>query len=135
MEKASLQLPKDLIEAAIDGRIQQALSETFADNKQIIRGIVSSVLNEKVDENLKPCRYSSSKPLLEQTLSKALREMVAEVLNKNVRLYEKEVEATILRELKKKNSPMIKDLVRAMSKGMAGAVESKYRFSVTVSGS
>ena len=135
METASLQLPKDLIEAAIESRIQQALSETFADNKQVIGSIVSSVINAKVDENLQPSRYSDAKPLIETTLNKALRELVAEVLNKNIRLYEKEVEAAIMGELKKKNSPMIKDLVRAMGKGMAGAVDSKYRFSVTVSDS
>lgn len=132
METASLQLPKDLIEAAIKDNVQKALAESFADNKLFVGQIVSSVINQKVDANLKPSSYSTSKPMIEQTLSNALTNTVAEILTEEVSAYKAQLKQTLMAELKKKNSPLIKNLVNSMAEGMLNATSTKWRFSVNI---
>jgi hypothetical protein len=62
----------------------------------------------------------------------ALRKAVQAALAEEVVKYQDEVRRQIVEQLSKKNSPIVKQLVENMTKGLIEAATSKYHLSVKV---
>lgn len=134
MEDATLKLPKDLIEAAIEKQVSIAMVEAFDDKGQIINSAVSKVLWAKVDSEGKSSRYhqSSDKPFIQWALTDALRKTVVKTINEEIKRYEQTIKDHIKKELSKKNSPLLKQLVEGMGKGIVNALQSKWSFNLSI---
>lgn len=132
METATLQLPKDLIEAAIQTNVAKAMSEAMGGYPALMSQAVERVLNQKVDSDGKPSSYSSSITFIQWAVNNSLRKAVQDALAQEVTKYEGEVRRQIADQLARKNSPIVKQLVENMTKGLIEAATNKYRLTVTV---
>lgn len=129
-EQATLQLPKDLIEAAINQNVQAAVCAALADKSQILQMAVGQVLTGKVDSEGKPCTYSSAQPFIQWAVHASIKKAVQSVLEVELAKHHDAIRAEIARQITAKNSPLLKQLVEAMATGMVKATESKWTFSV-----
>jgi phage baseplate assembly protein W len=132
METATLQLPKDLIEAAIQQNVAAAMAKAMGGYSSLMAEAVNRVLNQKVDDDGKPSNYSSNIPFIQWAVNDALRKAVQDALAQEVVKYEAEVRRQIVEQLGKKNSPIVKQLVENMTSGLIEAATNKYRLTVTV---
>lgn len=132
METATLQLPKDLIEAAIQQNVAAAMTKAMGGYQSLMSEAVNRVLNQKVDSDGKPSSYSSNIPFIQWAVGDALRSAVKAALAEEVVKYEAEVRRQIVEQLSKKNSPIVKQLVENMTKGLIEAATSKYQLTVKV---
>jgi len=132
LETASLQLPKDLIEAAINQQLNVAMAAAFVDKDRVIRDCVTRVLNQKVNEKLEPSSYSYDKPFVEVALGQALRRAVTESLKEQIELYKESIKEQLASELGKKNSPVVKKLAAAMVDGFTKAATESFRLTIAV---
>jgi len=133
---ATLQLPKDLIESAIQQHVTLALANSLGDGSRILEQVVKRTLEQKVDSEGKPERYSSQgnatyiQWLVNDALRKAVHAAVIEELSK----YQDRIREALAANLKQKNSPLLKQLVEAMTTGMIKASTDKWRLTVNVTG-
>ena len=135
METATVQLPKDLIEAAIRSEVSTALVKAFGEHKVIIDRIVSSVLTQKVDrEGKKSCGYNSDIEFVQWAAEDCLRKVVTEIMTAELVRYKTTIKENIIQQLSKKNSPLLKQLIESMTTGIITASESKWRINVTYDG-
>lgn len=132
METATLQLPKDLIEAAIQQNVAAAMTKAMGGYSSLMSEAVNRVLNQKVGGDGQPSNYSTSTTFIQWAVSDALRKAVQTALAEEVIKYESEVRRQIVEQLSRKNSPIVKQLVENMTKGLIEAATNKYRLTVNV---
>ena len=130
-QNATLQLPKDLINAVISAEIQKSIAQALSDQR-IFVSAVSSVLNQRVDEHGRPCTYSSAIPYVQFAVTKALQEAVKDVIGSEVSQYKELLKSMLATELGKKNSPMLKHFVEAMAAGFVETTKNSYKINVSV---
>ena len=123
METASLQLPKDMIEAAIQREISLSIAKSLGDSSRILDEVVKRVLTQKVDSYGKPSSYSSNPEFISWAVDEALREAVKKSLREEIGKYGEIIKKNIADRLAKKNSPLLKQLVEGMTKGIVSALE------------
>lgn len=133
-DQATLQIPQDILKPLIDAKVHEALAGALGDQSGILRRVVEAVINVKVDSDGKVSHYTSSRDqtfiqwLVEDCLKKAVRKAIESELEKNQEI----IKAALVTEFKKKNSPLIKQLVENMANGMTKAVADKYRMTIAI---
>lgn len=133
-DQATLQIPQDILRPLIEAKVHESLAGALGDQSGILRRVVDAVINVKVDSEGKVDTYGSSRGytfiqwLVEDCLKKAVRKAIESELEKHQEI----IKAALIAEFRKKNSPLIKQLVEQMATGMTAAVANKYRFNVTV---
>ena len=131
-DTATIQLPKDLIEAAIEKEVSLAMAKALGGHEQIIQTAITRVLAQKVDNNGNPSTYSSNPTFIKWAMDAAIRNAVSTALTTQIAKYQSEIEKHLATELSKKNSPLLKQLAISFSKSIIEVSENKYRLSVTV---
>ena len=131
METASLQLPKDLIEGAIQREVSLAIAKALGDRVQILDQVVQRVLTQKVDDGGKPTSYGHSLEFVQWAVNKALQDAVKRAINEEIGKYGEVIRKSIADQLSRKNSPLLKQLVDGMTTGIVTALGDKWRLTVT----
>jgi len=129
---ATLQLPKDLIESAIQQHVAIAMSSILGDGSKVLERAVQQVLNEKVDDSGKRASYSRETCLtyIQWVVNVALREAVKKAVNEEVGKYADQIRSAMAKDLASKNSPMLKQLVESMTKGIINAASDRWSLTV-----
>jgi hypothetical protein len=130
-ENATLQLPKDLIEAVINQEVQKSIALALSD-KRVFVDAVAKVLTTKVDYQGNPDNGYRSTPFIEFAVEKAIQSAVKTALNDEITNYKDQIKQMIAADLKKKNSPMLKSLVDVMTKGIIDASSCSYRLTINM---
>lgn len=131
-ENATLQLPKDLIEAVINQEIQKSIALALSD-KQVFIQAVTSVLTSKVDGDGKYTNDSwRSRPYIEHAVDTAIKQAVKDVIATEIVSFKEQIKTLIAADLKRKNSPLLQNLVDVMTKGIVDASASSYRLEVVM---
>lgn len=131
-DTASLQLPKDLVEASIEKALREAIAAQLVDQDRLIQKMAYEILNQKVDDSGKPSRYSYAKPFLEWVCSETIRESIVEVFQEEIKSRKSILKEALNAELKKKNSPIVRSLMNATADGLIKATESKWKFQLQI---
>lgn len=131
METASLQLPKDLIEGAIQREVSLAIAKALGDQANILDKVVQRVLTQKVDSSGKPSDYSQNAEFIQWVVDQALREAVKKAINEEIGKYGEVIKKSIADQLAKKNSPLLKQLVEGMTTGIVSALGNSWSLNVT----
>ncbi len=135
VETASLQLPKDMIEACINQQVSIAMANAFADKDRIIRECVVAILNQKVDSSGKPSSgYSGDLPFVQYAVRDCLRKAVLSAITEQMAENSALIKSEIAKQLANSKSPMVKNLAESLVSGMAAAVAGSYRFTLEVKG-
>jgi len=130
----TFQIPKDVIEPIIQAQVSSAVLAALGDKTGIVERAVAAVLNMKVDIDGKTSTYGGHNDvpwvqwLMRDCVRKATRLAVEEFFAQNKEL----VKTQIAAELRKKNSPMAKQLINAMVGAVTNESTLKYRLNVTV---
>lgn len=132
METATLQLPKDLIEAAIQTNVAKAMAEAMGGYNSLMAQAVERVLSQKVGSDGQPSGYHNSTTFIQWAVNDQLRTAVQRALTEELAKHEAEIRRQIVGQLSKRNSPLIKQLVENMTKGLIEAATNKYRLSIVV---
>lgn len=129
---ATLQMPRDLIEAAVRQNVSAAVIAAFKEHPQIIEKLVLHVLNQQVTSSGKvsSISYANRFNLIDVLAGNAIREMVRETLSVEVQKYKDHVRENIIAALRRKNSPLLKQLAESMASGIVSASTSKWRMTV-----
>jgi hypothetical protein len=132
METASVTLPKDLVEAAIQKEVSAAMLRALGGHEQVMQMAVTRVLEQKVDSDGKPGSYSSNVPFVQWACGNAIRQAVSEAFATEVKKFEGDIRKQLVAALAKKNSPLVKQLVQAMTSGIVEHTENRWRLQITV---
>lgn len=132
METATLQLPKDLIEAAIKQNVTAALVAALGDKSRILTEAVSQVLTMKVDSEGKPGRgYGHDVEFIQWAVRDTMQAAIRQTLNEEIAKYKDTIRDHIAAQLSRKNSPLLKQLADSMAGAMVNAASDKWRLSVS----
>ncbi|MGE4243667.1 hypothetical protein [Ramlibacter sp.] len=133
MEGATLQLPKDLVEAAINQHVQIAITQALGGQQKLLAQAVHQVLTQKVDSDGKPGRgYGSDREFITWAVDESLRAAVKRVISEELVKYEDVLRQQISDQLSRKNSPLIKQLAEGVVKGAIDATKNQYSFHVEI---
>lgn len=132
--KSTLEIPNDVIEPIIQARVTAAVMEALGGYERIIETAVGRVLNQKVDDKGQPSNYTSSsspswlKWVMDDCVKKSAKAAVEKFFADN----QSKIEEALIKELSKKNSPLLKQMVAAFMGGVVNTDRLKYRLEVSV---
>ena len=131
-ENATLQLPRDLIEGAINSHVQAAIAAALGDKAKILETAVAQVLTAKVDSEGKPGRgYGHDFEFIQWAVRDCIHKAVRQCLQAEIAKHQDTIRKNIAEQLAKKNSPLLKQLVETMTTGLVSVASDKWRLSVT----
>lgn len=128
----TFQIPRDVIEPIIQAHVASAVVAALGGGTKVVEDAVARILNEKVDRNGNPERYAdlSNTTWIVHAMRRVLREAIIDTVNEEMPKHKEAIRALISKELRKSNSPLLKQFVD----GMTGALSDKnmlaYRMTV-----
>ena len=131
-DNPTFQIPKDVIEPIIQAHVSRAVCEALSGREQLIDRAVTRILTQKVDDTGKPSTYGNAVPFVEWAMVTAIKVAVKEALQEEVGKHKAALKATIIKQLQRQNSPLVKKLVEAMTTGVIDAATSQWRLTVDV---
>lgn len=134
-DNATVQIPNDVLAPIIQAKITEALGSALGSNSHMLRIAVERVLTQKVEESSgKPSASSwGTCSFIDYLTGNALREAVKVAVQEALTEQKEAVRSALLRELQRKNSPFIKQLVAGMVTGVFDPARIKYGVVVNVS--
>ena len=134
-ETATLQLPRDLIVAAIEKEVNLAIARALGEHSRILDTVIQRVLTMKVDSEGKPGHgYSNDQEFILWAVNDALRNAVKEAINTEVQKYKETIRSHLAEQLSRKNSPLLKQLVDQMTTGIIDSTTNKWTLTVKYMG-
>lgn len=134
MNETTLQVPKDVLEPIIQAHISAAVVAALGDRSKILADCVGKVLNMKVDTDGSESRYTGGVPWVQWIMQDCIKKSARAAIEEFMAGHKDEIKAQIATELRKKNSPLAKQLIEGMVNGITSHDTLKYRLDVTVSG-
>lgn len=131
MDNATIQLPMDLVQGAITNQVAEAMTRALGGHDQIISKLVGKMLSAKVDREGKDCGYGDLS-FIQWCLNDVLRKAIKKALEEELVNHEKDIHDAIVNDLKKRNSPLVKQLVSAMTTGITNAAKNSWSLTVEV---
>jgi hypothetical protein len=130
-ESPTFQIPRDVIEPIIQAHVASAVIAALGSGNQMIEAAVARILNEKVDSEGRSTSsdYQSTTWII-HVMRKQLREAIAATVAEEMPKHKEAIRRLIARELKKDNSPMLKQFVDGMTAAIVSPDTLKYRFTV-----
>lgn len=133
-DQPTFQIPRDVIEPIIQSHVSAAVVAALGDNKLVLESAISQVLNSKVDSSGKPSTYgySSDVAYVQWLCQNAIKGAVQKVMTEEVGKHSEVIRQCLVKELKKSNSPLVKQLVEGFVKTITDETTLKYRLNITV---
>jgi hypothetical protein len=131
MDNSTIQIPNDVIKPIIEAKVAAAVIEALGGYKPMVELAVAQVLNQTVGEDGKPSNYNAVpffKWAMDDCIKRATRASIEEYFKTHADL----IKQAVTVELSKKNSPLVKQLVAALTGTVLNANELRYRMNVTV---
>lgn len=135
MNETTLQVPKDVLEPIIQAHISAAVVAALGDRSKIIADCIGKVLNTKTESDGSETRYGTGIPWVQWIMQDCIKKSARAAIEEFMASHKDEIKAQIAAELRKKNSPLAKQLIEGMLNGITNETTLKYRLNVTVEGS
>lgn len=137
MDSATVQIPQDIIEPIIQARVQAAVIAALDEGgaQKLIERAVSAVLTEKVGIDGKKPSYASSSdvPWLNWLMQDCLKRTVRKIIEDEIPKHEEAIRAYLVKELQRKNSPLLKQFVEGLIGKLTDPYNFKYNLTVAIS--
>jgi hypothetical protein len=129
-EMAKIELSKDLIEPIVRAQLHASILAAMGHRDELIRGVVTTIMNTQVDEKGDVTRYSDAKPLITWMAEKAIKETALEAIKEWFAENRAEMKKQIMVAMAKQSKQLAEQLVC----GIVQATESNssYKFDVRV---
>lgn len=133
MADPTFQIPRDVIEPIIVAHVQTAIVAALGGSAALVETAINEILTKKVDSDGKINSYdrNNTYTFIQLQLVKSVQAAVTDVLNEELKKHQDAIRTHITKELAKKNSPLIKQLVEGMTKAFT-ADSLHYRIEVSV---
>lgn len=132
MDSSTIQIPNDVIKPIIEAKVAAAVVEALGGYKPMVELAVAQVLNQKVGDDGKPSTYSNAVPFFKWAMDDCIRRATRAAIEDYFKVHEDLIKQAVTSELSKKNSPLVKQLVAALTGTVLNANELRYRMNVTV---
>ena len=134
-EDPTFKIPRDVIQPIIEAKVSSALLEALGDQQWLVRNCISTVLEQKVNDQGGKCEdyYKDRAPtFLQWALTACLKEKIKEVLRDEIVKHKDMIAEGLRKELQKKSSPLVKQLIEGMTTSIISASTSQYSLTVNV---
>lgn len=132
MAQPTFSIPQDVITPIIQAQITAAVAQAMGPQARVMEQAVAGILSTKVDERGTPGNYSSNKPWIEWAVGEAIRAAAKAAIEQFVAEQQEAIKAALVKDLSKKNSPLLKSLMDGMISGVFRADNLKYRLNIEV---
>lgn len=130
-EDPTFKIPAELVQPVIDSHINAAIIQALEGKDQLVSKAILSVLQTHVDDGGKPTNSNyRAQPWIDWVIGNCIREATTETVRGYIADHQKQIEAALIAELSKRNSPLVKQLVSTVVLGMGKAAASKWHFNV-----
>lgn len=128
----TFQIPRDVIEPIIQAHVASAVVAALGGGTQMIEAAVARVMNETVDGDGRPTTsgYQTS-PWILHTMRKMLREAIVAAVTEEMPKHKDAIRKLIERDLRKANSPLLRQFVEGMAAAVVSPDTLKYRLHVS----
>ena len=130
-ENPTFQIPKEVIEPIIQAHVTTAVASALGGQSRLIEQAITAVMTQKVDSNGNRSNYNSDVQWLQWAMQEAVKKAVRAALESELAKQEELIRAHITSELKKSKSPLVKQLVEGMTKGVLNATANSWRLKVS----
>jgi hypothetical protein len=132
MADPTFQIPKNVIEPIIQSHVQAAVVSALGGGTRLVEIAIERVLSQKVAGDGSPDRYqsSSAETFLQWAVRDCIQRSVKKTLEQELEKQQSVIRDYLTKELAKKNSPIIKQLVEGMTTAFTGN-SIRYRINVT----
>lgn len=132
-ENPTFQIPTDVIQPIIKAHVLTAVTGALSNHSVILNEIVSRILSQQVGDDGKPCSYRGQQ-FIDYLVSTALREGVKAAVTEAIASHQETIRAAVLKELSKRNSPLVKQLVDGMVRGTFDPSRLRYALHLKLEG-
>lgn len=131
-ENATIQIPKDMLEPAIQAQVSKALVEALNIKGDLLSALAEKVLSQPVDSSGKPSTYSGDRDRtwLRYMIESMTREAVIDAIKAQTDDFRANVRAAVEKELKKPNSKLVKEISDGAASAVMAAANGGWRISV-----
>lgn len=131
-ENATIQIPKDLLEPAIQAQISKALIDAMSLKTDVLGALAERMLTQKVDNEGKPTNsnYSGTQTWVQWLTENMTREAIKEAIKAQGEEFKSLVRAAVEKELKKPNSKLVKEISEGAALAVMQTANSGWRISV-----
>jgi hypothetical protein len=131
-EEPTFKIPRDVIEPIIQAQVSAAVVNALADKSRLVEEAVAQVLNCKVGDDGKPSDYRAI-PWVQWVMKDCIKRAAKEAIEQSIAGHGEVIRKCIIAELIKKNSPLLKQLVNALTTGMTNPDNLKWRLDISMS--
>lgn len=134
MAQPTFNIPNEIITPIIEAQITAAVAQAMSGRVNILETAVNQVLTVKVDDKGSPCNYSGSKPWIDWVVGDAIRKAATEAIQQFVGQHAEQIKQALIKELQKKNSPLLRSLIDGMISGAFNSDNLRYALTLNVEG-
>lgn len=134
MEDSTIKIPNDVIQPIIEAKVAAAVTEALGGYERLIETAVGQVLNQKVGTDGQPSTYSNAIPWFKWTMNDCIKRAARAAIEDYFKTHEDVIKRAVVVELSKKNSPLVKQMIAALTGSVLNADSLRYRMNVTVEG-
>lgn len=134
-EDPTFKIPRDVIQPIIEAKVSAALIEALGNQQWLVQNCIAKVLDEKVNDNGGKAEsyYADRSPtFLQWALRSCVQASIKRILNEEIEKHKDAITDSLRKELARKNSPMLKQLIDSMAGGIVDAAKNPYRMEITV---
>lgn len=131
MTAPTFQIPTDVIEPIIQAHVTTAIITALGGHQHLMERAITGVLTQKVNSEGKPSNYGSDIQYIQWAMQTAVTNAVTKVLQEEVAKQEDQIRALLTAELRKSKSPLVKQLIEGMTKGVVNATQNKWQIKVS----
>ena len=132
-ENATIQIPKDMLEPAIQAQVSKALVEALNIKGDLLGALAEKILSQPVDSSGKASTYSNDRERtwLRYIIEMMTREAVIEAIKVQTDEFRANVRAAVEKELKKPNSRLVKEISEGAASAVMNAANSPWHINVS----
>lgn len=134
MGNPTLEIPKDVIDPIIKAEIARAITAAMGGGNAIVVKAITTILATPVGEDGKASTYSSdrNRPWIEWAVGDCVKAATKEALQSALVGHKDQIRKSIIAELSRRNSPLIKQLASTMAESICKEETLKYRLSISI---
>jgi hypothetical protein len=133
MADPTFNIPRDVIEPIIQAQISTAVLAALQPTGRVLEQAVAAVLQMKIDADGKPDRYndSRSRSWIDWVVADAIQKSARQAIEEFLKNEQPAIRAGIAKQLAARNSPLARQLIDGMLKGITSESTLKYHIQVT----
>lgn len=131
-DNATIQIPKDLLEPAIQAQISKALIEAMSFKTDVLGALAEKMLLQKVDSDGRPSTYSNSQTWVQWLTESMTKEAIRQAIMAQGEEFKANVRAAVEKELKKPNSKLVKEISEGAAMAVMGAANKTWSLKVEI---